>query len=101
MTMMRLLLIGAVAGALPTAEFAVRAQTTTSAATPTTTIADPEANKIICRKRAEVGSLVRKTKECFTKAEWEKIVESQVRGTRRMQQELQGGMRCDPAFQTC
>lgn len=98
MTMMRLLLIGAVAGALPTAEFAARSQTSAPAAA---TEADPEANKIICRKRAEVGSLVRKTKECFTKAEWEKITESQVRGTRRMHQELQGGMRCDPAFQSC
>ena len=98
MTMMRRLLIGAVAGALPTAEFAAGAQTTAPA---TTVIADPDANKIICRKRAEVGSLVRKTKECFTKAEWEKITESQVRGTRRMHQELQGGMRCDPAFQSC
>lgn len=98
MTMMRLLLIGAVAGGLPGAEFAARSLTTASA---TTAEADPEANKIICRKRAEVGSLVRKTKECFTKAEWEKITESQVRGTRRMHQELQGGMRCDPAFQSC
>jgi hypothetical protein len=99
MAMMRLLLIGAMAAALPTAEFAASSQTTSSATT--TTVADPEANKIICRKRAEVGSLVRKTKECFTKAEWEKITESQVRGTRRMHQELQGGMRCDPDFQPC
>lgn len=98
MTITRLLLIGAVAGALPVAEFAASAQTTASG---TTVVADPDANKIICRKRAEVGSLVRKTKECFTKAEWEKITESQVRGTRRMHQELQGGMRCDPAFQSC
>lgn len=98
MTMMRLLLIGAMAGALPGAEFAARSQTTAPA---TAAEADPEANKIICRKRAEIGSLVRKKKECFTKAEWDRITESQVRGTRRMQDELQGGMRCDPAFQSC
>jgi hypothetical protein len=98
MTRMRLLLIGAMAGALPSAEFAARSQTTASA---TATEADPEADKIICRKRAEIGSLVRKKKECFTKAEWDRITESQVRGTRRMHDELQGGMRCDPAFQSC
>ena len=60
-----------------------------------------DAEKLICRKRAEVGSLVRKTKECHTKAEWDRIAESQQRGTRRMQDELMGGMRCDPAVQPC
>ena len=96
--MIRLLLIAAVAGALPAAGFAAELTPTTVTVS---SEADAEANKIICRKRAEVGSLVRKTKECFTKAEWDRITESQVRGTRRMHQELQGGMRCNPEFQPC
>jgi hypothetical protein len=93
--MMRLLMIGVLVGSIPVAS---AAQTGTTAATAE---AEAEANKIICRKRAEIGSLVRKKKECFTKAEWDRITESQVRGTRRMQDELMGGMRCDPAVQPC
>jgi hypothetical protein len=98
MTMMRMLLIGAIAGALPTVGLAAGSEPTASA---TGTAADPDADKIICRKRAEVGSLVRKKKECFTKAEWNRIAESQQQGTRRMHDELIGGMRCDPAVQSC
>lgn len=45
-------------------------------------------NRIICRKIGETGSLVRKTKQCFTKAEWDRIAESQRRGTVRMIDEL-------------
>lgn len=101
MTMMRLLLTAAVAGVLPTMEFAAGAQTAAAANPAPAAEADPNADKLICRKRAEVGSLVRKTKECHTKAEWDRIAESQQRGTRRMQDELMGGMRCDPAVQSC
>ena len=45
-------------------------------------------NRIICRKTAEIGSLVRKKKECYTKAEWDKIAEVHQRGARRLQEEL-------------
>ncbi|MFC3713269.1 hypothetical protein ACFOMD_11835 [Sphingoaurantiacus capsulatus] len=51
-------------------------------------------NRLICRKIDETGSLVRKQKHCFTKAEWDRIAESQRRGTVRMIDELtskQGG----------
>ena len=45
-------------------------------------------NRIICRKTAEVGSLVRKKKECYTKAEWDRLAEAHQRGTKRLQDEL-------------
>ncbi len=88
--MVRLLMIGLLA-VLPATALAADGATGASAGT---VAADPAANEIICKKRTETGSLVRKKKECFTKAEWEKIVESQVRGTRRMADELMGGSNC-------
>ncbi len=94
---MRLLLIGTVASLLPMASLAAQAP---APATPATAGAGA-GEEIICKKELEVGSLVRKRKQCHTKAEWEKITESQVRGTRRMADELMGGMRCDPAVQSC
>lgn len=45
-------------------------------------------DRIICRKTAEIGSLVRKKKECYTKAEWDKVAETHQRGARRLQEEL-------------
>ena len=39
---------------------------------------------VICRKTLETGSLVRKTKQCFTKAEWDRIAETQRRGNEKM-----------------
>jgi hypothetical protein len=41
-------------------------------------------NRVICKKTLETGSLVRKTKQCFTKAEWDRIAESQRRGSEKM-----------------
>lgn len=92
---MRLLLIGAVASLFPVASLAAQDSA------PAAPAADAPAEEIICKKELEVGSLVRKRKQCHTKAEWEKITESQVRGTRRMADEMMGGMRCDPAIQSC
>src|SRR5687768_3899778 len=40
--------------------------------------------RIICRKTAEVGSLVKRKKECFTKAEWDQIAEAHQRGARKL-----------------
>ena len=45
-------------------------------------------NRIICRKTTEVGSLVRKKKECYTKAEWDRLAEAHQRGVKRLQDEL-------------
>lgn len=47
-------------------------------------------SRIICRKTLEVGSLVRKKKECFTKREWDRIAEANQRGAKRLQDELSG-----------
>lgn len=41
-------------------------------------------DRIICRKTAEVGSLVRRKKQCFTKAEWDKLAEAHQRGARKL-----------------
>ncbi len=38
--------------------------------------AQPEAEKKICRKTPEIGSLVKKTRQCFTRAEWARIAEA-------------------------
>jgi hypothetical protein len=47
-----------------------------------------EKDKLICRRTPEIGSLVRKKTQCFTKAEWDKIAEVHQRGARRLQEEL-------------
>ena len=93
-TTCRLIAVAALLGLAGPASAEDPAPTATPAAT-------ADAEKLICRKTAEVGSLVRKKKECYTKAEWDRLAESQQRGTRRMQDELMGGMRCDPAVQQC
>lgn len=41
-------------------------------------------NRVICKKTLETGSLVRKNKQCFTKAEWDRIAEVQRRGNEKM-----------------
>ena len=38
------------------------------------------AEKLICKSQTETGSIARRKKECFTKAEWEKIGEAHRRG---------------------
>ena len=57
--------------------------------------------RIICRKTAEVGSLVKRRKECFTKAEWDKIAEAHQRGTRKLMDGLTERYVCDPAVTDC
>ena len=44
--------------------------------------------KIICKKNLETGSLVRQNKQCFTKAEWDRISESQRRGAANLIHDL-------------
>ena len=41
-------------------------------------------NRVICKKTLETGSLVRRTKQCFTKAEWDQIAETHRRGNEKM-----------------
>ena len=44
--------------------------------------------EIVCKKTLETGSLVKKTKQCFTKAEWARIAESQRTGAQKLIQDL-------------
>jgi hypothetical protein len=41
-------------------------------------------DRVICKKVLETGSLVRKSKQCFTKAEWDRIAETQRRGNEKL-----------------
>ena len=69
----------------------------TAAAADTAVVAQPanaDDGRIICKKSLDTGSLVRKTKQCYTKAEWDRISESQRTGAQKMVQDLttkQGG----------
>ena len=62
-------------------------------------------NRIICRKTAEVGSLVKRKKECFTKAEWDRIAEAHQRGVRKLMDGLTERYSCqtdpDPNAPPC
>lgn len=60
------------------------AQTATSASAN-----DP--NRLICRRIQETGSLVRTTRQCFTRAEWDRIAETARRGAQRTVTDLSGG----------
>lgn len=40
--------------------------------------------RIICRKTPVTGSLIKKERQCFTKAEWDHVAEVQRRGNEKM-----------------
>lgn len=44
--------------------------------------------RIICKKHLETGSLVRRIKKCFTKAEWDRIAEAEQIGVKKTQDAL-------------
>lgn len=73
-----------------------------NAAEPVKTSAAPplDDNEIICRKTLETGSLVRKTKQCFTRAEWDKIAAANRQGNQKTADQLSGGHNCQ-ATGTC
>ena len=48
-------------------------------------------NRLICRRMPETGSLSVTRRQCFTRAEWDRIAESARRGAERTTQELSGG----------
>jgi hypothetical protein len=58
----------------------------------TRTAASDEQDRLICRRMPETGSLVRARRQCFTRAQWDRIAESQRRGASRMIHELNGGI---------
>lgn len=55
------------------------------------TVAADDSQRLICRRIQETGSLVRTIRQCFTRAEWDRIAESARRGAQRTAQELSGG----------
>lgn len=77
-SLLSLVFAGAAAGGAATAQ----GQSATSANDP---------NRLICRRIQETGSLVRTTRQCFTRAEWDRIAETARRGAQRTTQELSGG----------
>jgi hypothetical protein len=76
----------------------VRATEPPGGAAPGTDLNDA---RIICRKTAEVGSLVKRKKECFTKAEWDQIAEAHQRGARKLMDGLTERYSCDPDLTDC
>ena len=52
--------------------------------------ASADDQRIICRKTLETGSLVKKNKQCFTKAEWDKVYAAQREGNQKMFDGLSG-----------
>jgi hypothetical protein len=86
--------------AFSTAAFAAEGQTatttvTTATAAPTTAVAPapapvmaaavPPAERIICKRETEIGSLVKGTRRCMTAREWRKSSEDAQKFTRDMQ----------------
>lgn len=45
-------------------------------------------NRLICRRMPETGSLMQTRRQCFTRAEWDRIAQSQRNGAERMIGEL-------------
>ena len=46
--------------------------------------------KLVCKKFLETGSLVRKTKQCHTPREWDRIADSQRTGATKLVDQLSG-----------
>jgi len=50
-----------------------------------------QADRLICRRMPETGSIVRTRRQCFTRAQWDRIAESAQRGAGKTITELSGG----------
>ena len=70
------------------ASLAALALTFPVAAAPKASEKKSDSEKVICKSIGETGSLVRKRKQCFTRAEWDRIAESQRTGTQKMVDQL-------------
>ncbi len=81
--MISLLTLGAACGLAASAATAQSRATLASASN--------DSQRLICRRVQETGSLVRTIRQCFTRAEWDRIAESARRGAQRTTQELSGG----------
>ena len=49
-----------------------------------------DADRLICKRFVETGSLVRAKKQCFTRAQWDEIAASQRAGWEKTRDELTG-----------
>lgn len=85
---MRALLIGAALAVVHTAALAA------DPAPAERSVGNSDPDKIICRKTLETGSLVRKNKQCFTRAEWDKIYAANREGNEKTRNQLSSGMNC-------
>ncbi len=52
----------------------------------------PDGEKILCRRVLETGSLVRKSKKCYTRAQWDRIAEAAKGNATRMQSDHASGI---------
>lgn len=66
------------------------AATAGSGAAATAPAASADDQRIICRKTLETGSLVKKNKQCFTRAEWDKVYAAQREGNQKLFDGLSG-----------
>jgi len=53
--------------------------------------AGEESERLICRRVQETGSLVRTHRQCFTRAQWDRIAETVRRGAQATVSGLAGG----------
>lgn len=49
-----------------------------------------DADRLICKRFKETGSLVRSQKKCFTRAQWDQIAEMERRGWEKTRDDLSG-----------
>jgi len=59
-------------------------------------LAPADSQKLVCKKKLETGSLVKKTKLCLTRAQWSRAAENH----KQYSQELQDGLRTRPCAET-
>ena len=81
-----LLILGAACGL---AASAASAQTSSSRQTAARGAGDSQ--RLICRRMRDTGSLVRTVRQCFTRAEWDRIAEIARRGAQNTVSGLAGG----------
>jgi hypothetical protein len=70
---------------------AVTAATATAQERDRRTSAKNESERLICRRVQDTSSLVRTHRQCFTRAEWDRIAEATQRGAGRTISGLAGG----------
>ena len=59
-------------------------------------VTPPDSQKLVCKKKSETGSLVKKTKLCLTRAQWSRAADNH----KKYAEELQDGLRTRPCAET-